>query len=92
MPRNANLSGKAQFYKPDYISRKELEQYFNAVQERFNGVDKRFDEQDKKFENMQSTLQIILSITQNYDVERKDIKSSLWEHDRRLTKVEKQLA
>lgn len=69
----------------DYMSREELEQYFTSIQERFNDVDKRFDEQNR-------ILQTILDIVRVNDVERKEIKATLWEYDRRIGKLEKQLA
>lgn len=94
---------KSDFFNSDYMSRKELEQYFTTIQERFNDVDKRFDyvdkrfdEQDKRieqgFNEQNKILQTILDIVRVTDVEIKEIKLALWDHHRRLTKVENQLA
>jgi uncharacterized coiled-coil DUF342 family protein len=40
------------------------------------------------FEDIKRTLKLILNIVQTYDVERKEIKSTLWEFDRRIRKLE----
>ena len=72
--------------------KKTLEQYFTAIQERFIEVDKRFDGVDKRFDEQDKKLQLILNIVQSYDHERKEVKASLWEHDRRLLELEKGFA
>lgn len=75
------------------MSRKELEKYFTAIQQRFDEMDEkmdvRFDEMDVKFDEQKVILKNILDIVGVYDIERKEIKSTLWEHDRRLLKLEK---
>lgn len=87
------------------MSRDELETYFTSIQERFaevdkrfievdkrfDGVDKRFDEVDKRFDEQDKKLNIILELMQFYDADKKDIKVTLWEHDRRLSKLEQKL-
>ena len=35
---------------------------------------------------------MVLNISRTYDQERKEVKSTLWEYDRRLLKLEKQLS
>lgn len=73
-----------------------LEQLYTAIQQRFEEQDKliqqRFEEQDKKFDKMQATLLTVLNIVKSYDQERKEVKSTLWEYERRLLKLEKQSA
>jgi len=79
------------------------EVYFGAIKEDFDGlrsdfdglksyVDKRLDTQDQKLGKIQETLKTILGIVNIYDQDKKEIKLNLWEHDRRLLKLEKQLS
>lgn len=58
-----------------------MEKYFTAIQERF-------DEQDEELKMIKETMKIILDIVSSIDDERKDIKSSLWELDSRVRKLE----
>jgi hypothetical protein len=85
MPRKANNFST--------MSLETLEQLFTAIQERFAEQDQliqyRFDEQDKKFFEQDKKLESILSVVKFYDIERKDVKSTLWEHEIRLNKLEK---
>ena len=82
------MSRKANFNQ-ETMGKKDLEHLFTAIETRFDQQDKliieRFDQQDKK-------MQAILDIVRIYDIERKEVKSTLWEHDRRLLKLEKQLS
>ena len=88
MTRKANRV-KLENINQETMSKNKLEYYFTAIQQRFEEQDQmiqqRFEEQDQKFKS-------ILDIVGFYDTERKDIKSTLWEHERRLIKLEKQSA
>lgn len=64
---------------------KDTEQLFTAIQGEFTKIHERLDTQDK-------TLKTILDIIRVYDTERKEIKSALWEFDRRLKHLEKKPA
>jgi len=83
------------FSEQDKLIQERFSEQDKLIQERFSEQDKliqeRFSEQDKKLEKMQSTLQLILNIVQSYDQERKEVKSTLWEFDRRLLKLERRL-
>ena len=67
---------------------KEVDERFDAVDERFDGVDRRFDAVEEKLGRIEDVSRDILELMQNYDRERKEVKSTLWEHDRRLIKLE----
>jgi len=86
---NLGIMKRKADFKQETISKKDLEHLFTAIKVRFDEQDelitRRFDEQDKK-------MQAILEIVRIYDIERKEVKSTLWEHDRRLLKLEKQLS
>ena len=68
------------------MSKQEIEQYFIALKE---DVDNLRDDVNKHFEKLESTMKIILNIVQSYDQERKEVKSSLWELERRILNLEK---
>ena len=65
-----------------------IEDRFKEVDERFDGVDRRFDAVEEKLGRIEDVSRDILELMQNYDRERKEVKSTLWEHDRRLIKLE----
>ena len=81
------------------MGKQALEHYFTAIQEHFDDLEQnfesRFNNLEQKFElrmdKMEKTLKLVLDIVSNNDKERKEIKSTLWEHDRRLLNLEKQL-
>ena len=69
------------YVKIAYMTDKQMEKYFTAIQERF-------DEQDEELKMIKETMKTILDIFSSIDDERKDIKSSLWELDSRVRKLE----
>ncbi|MBU1131137.1 hypothetical protein KJ840_03325 [Patescibacteria group bacterium] len=99
MTRKANRV-KLENINQETMSKNKLEYYFTAIQQRFEEQDQmiqqRFEEQDQmiqqRFEEQDQKFKSILDIVGFYDTERKDIKSTLWEHERRLIKLEKQSA
>jgi hypothetical protein len=70
-----------------------LEQYFTAIKEDSNQVFDLIKHLELKIEQgfieIRSNLGTILEIVRIYDVEKKEIKASLWEFDRRLIKLER---
>jgi predicted nucleic acid-binding Zn-ribbon protein len=84
MPRKAFFSNPDEFNQ-ESMPKKELEHYFSAIQQEIVKLNERMDE-------MEETLKNILDIVRTYDIERKEIKSSLWEHDKRLMKLERQIS
>jgi hypothetical protein len=67
---------------------RQLVAYFTSIKEDFNRVDDQFDEAKDKLGRIEEVSRDILELMQNYDRERKEVKSTLWEHDRRLIKLE----
>jgi hypothetical protein len=61
--------------------KKDNDQLREEMREGFKAVE------DNLFE-MKKTLKAILDIVQTYDVERKEIKSTLWEYERRIRRLE----
>lgn len=93
MPRKATFNKDAPF------TAQMAESYFGAIKHDFDslrgdldGLRSEFvgfkEYVEKRFNNVDATLITIFSIINVYDVERKEIKATLWEHDRRLAKVE----
>ena len=77
----------------DFISlREEMNSKFEAIYRRFEKVNKRFDQVDKRFEKIEGVLRTILKLNQKDKLEREEIKLNLWEHNRHITKLQKQLA
>jgi hypothetical protein len=71
---------------------KTTEQLFTAIKK---DNDQLREEMRKGFEAVEDhlleqkkTLKAILDIVQTYDVERKEIKSTLWEFERRIRRLE----
>ncbi len=67
------------------VIKEDIERLRNEMNQRFNEVYERFGKQDE-------VLGTILDIVRLYDIERKEIKSSLWELDRRVQKIEQMKA
>ncbi len=71
------------------MSNNDNEKYFTAIKEDIDSLRKemleRFDKQDQ-------VLEILLDMIRSYDEERREMKASLWELDRRISKLEKTLA
>ena len=96
MKRKANQA-KLEKNNQETMPKKDLEQYFTAIQQRFDEQDvliqQRFDEQNKfiqqRFNEQDKKMRNILDIVKTYDQERREVKSTLWEHDRRLLKLER---
>ena len=98
------MTKKAIFPNSDYMSKKESEQYFTAINQAMEQLRREFsedisastnqlrEEMAEGFKKQNETLQTILDIVRVTDVEIKEIKLALWDHHRRLTRVEKQLA
>lgn len=73
----------------------QLENYFGSIKSDFNRMDDRFTSVDKVILEIKDELaqikqlcSAILDIVNMYDVERKEIKASLWDLDNRLHKLE----
>jgi len=64
---------------------KTTEQLFTALKE---DNDLLREEMRAGFDDIKKSLKVILDIVQTNDVERKEIKSTLWEFDRRIRKLE----
>ncbi|MCX6785568.1 MAG: hypothetical protein NTZ18_01810 [Candidatus Komeilibacteria bacterium] len=90
MPRKANFSPDAPF------TVKMADIYFTAIKADSDGLRAEFNdlrsEINQKFAKQDGTLETILSIIKHIDLERKDIKAMLWEHDTRLLKLERERA
>lgn len=56
--------------------------------ERFGEIDQRFDNIDQRFDKLDNVLATLLAMLKNYEEERKEVKAALWEHDRRILKLE----
>ena len=89
MPRKARKAFAGQNLAKNTLVTVEImenyfEPYFSAIKQDFNAVAGRFDK-------MENTLKTILDIVRVFDVEKKEIKLNLWEHDRRIVKLEKSL-
>ncbi|OGY89530.1 MAG: hypothetical protein A2927_00825 [Candidatus Komeilibacteria bacterium RIFCSPLOWO2_01_FULL_45_10] len=71
--------------------RQDIDQLRDQLREEIkNSINQLREEMADGFKKQNEILKTILNIVGFYDTERKDIKSSLWEHDRRLLKLEKQ--
>ena len=71
--------------------RQDIDQLRDQLREEIkNSINQLREEMADGFKKQNEILKTILNIVCFYDTERKDIKSSLWEHDRRLLKLEKQ--
>ena len=86
---NKNIDPESENYpQEESMSKKDLEQYFTAIKA---DLDEFRLEVNTRFNRLEKSVQSILDIIRIYDVERKEIKSALWEHERRLMKLEKAL-
>lgn len=92
MPRKANYFNVDNCPPEEIMSRTELEHYFSAIQQELVKINEHVNQVSERMDNMEETLKSILDIVRTYDIERKEIKSALWEHDRRLVKLERELA
>lgn len=68
---------------------RQLELYFASIKEDFSSMEGRFDHVEERFDRLEGVSRDILELMQNYDRERKEVKATLWEHDRRLAKLER---
>ena len=101
MPRKANKAKNTPFtlemaevyfgtIQNDFSSlREEMNSKFEAVYRRFEKIDERFGKIDERFGKVEGLLSSILELNQD---DKKVIKSTLWEHDRRLIRLEKSLS
>ena len=108
MPRKANKAKNTPFtlemaevyfgtIQNDFSSlREEMNSKFEAVYRRFEKIDERFEKIDERFEKIderfgkvEGLLSSILKLNQD---DKKVIKSTLWEHGRRLIRLEKSLS
>ncbi len=71
------------------MSKRTSEQYFTAIKA---DMDEFRSEVNNRFDRVERAMQSILSVVQMYDAERKEVKATLWEHDRKLIKLEKLMA
>ena len=82
--------------KDDSMNKQSLEKYFTAIKEDIDEFKQEFvyfrKEIAERFDRQDKILKLVLDITRTYDQERKEVKSALWETDRRLLKLEKQLS
>ncbi len=87
MPRKANFPPDAPF------TVKMADIYFTAIKADSDNLRSEFNdlraEMNEKFAKQDGILQTILNIVRHIDLERKDIKANLWEHDTRLIKLER---
>jgi len=91
---NKNIDPKLGSYpQEETMSKSEIEQYFTAIKEDLdefkNEVMTQFLAINERMEKVEKIAQSILEIVKVYDAERKEIKSTLWEFDRRLLKLER---
>ena len=101
MPRKANKAKNTPFtlemaevyfgtIQNDFSSlREEMNSKFEAVYRRFEKIDERFEKIDERFGKVEGLLSSILKLNQD---DKKVIKSTLWEHGRRLIRLEKSLS
>jgi|GEM_PF-2774678 len=94
MSRKANFSNDAPFTEAmaeSYFSA--IKTDFDSLRDDFSGLRDDFsglrEEIDSKFAKQDEKLNAILNVVKFYDVERKELKASLWEHERRLLKLER---
>jgi len=82
--------------KDDSMNKLSLEKYFTAIKEDIDEFKQEFidfrKEVIERFDKQDRILKMVLDISRTYDQERKEVKSTLWEYDRRLLKLEKQLS
>jgi hypothetical protein len=83
------MQRKAKNQKSTPFTLEMAETFFSSIKLDFDGLK---EEMDLRFQGVDNILRTILQIVQNYDIERKEIKVNLWEHDRRIQKLEKQVA
>ncbi len=65
------------------------EKYFTAIKE---DIDRLRKEMLERFDKQDQILELLLDMQRSYDEERRELKASLWELDRRVSKIEKSLA
>ncbi len=73
----------------------ELEQHFSYIGEELTSLREDVNLLKEDVSNLKSSfarqeglLKMVFDIVKVYDIERKEIKSTLWEHDRRLIHLE----
>jgi hypothetical protein len=73
-----------------------LQSNFDSLRSNFDGLQSNFDslrsEVNQRLDKHDQKLNTILEVVKVYDVDRKEIKLNLWEHERRLMKLEKHLS
>ncbi|PIT90660.1 MAG: hypothetical protein COU22_00985 [Candidatus Komeilibacteria bacterium CG10_big_fil_rev_8_21_14_0_10_41_13] len=71
---------------------KTLEQHFRAIQEALVQLDdkftKRFDKHDERFDRQDVVLKSIFEIIEEYDTERKAIKSDIWDLKKAVAEIQ----
>ncbi|MBI5221580.1 MAG: hypothetical protein HY979_02130 [Candidatus Magasanikbacteria bacterium] len=77
---------KAKIDKNAPFNAEMAETYFAAIKVDFDSLRSELDQFKVEID---AKLTMILDIVKFYDLERKEIKSNLWEHDKRLMKLER---
>ena len=90
------MSRKAKTAKNTPFTAEMAETYFSAIKSDFDGLQLNFNslrsEVNQRLDKQDQKLNTILEVVKVYDTDRKEIKLNLWEHERRLMKLEKHLS
>lgn len=70
------------------MSNNDNKKFFAAIKEDIDSLRK---EMVERFDKLDQVLEILLDMVRSYDEERREMKASLWELDRRVSKLEKSL-
>lgn len=91
MPRKATFKIRNTSVDAPFTA-KMAESYFGTIKNDSDGLKEEINDLrkyvDKRFDEANIILKSTFNIIHTYDVERKEMKSTLWEYDRRLIKLE----